>query len=219
MNRRLLLSTSGALLGLVLAGSLPARADDGFDAALQAVRDAWAIANYQTAAGERPAAFEKLVAQSAQFAARYPQRAEALIWDGIVLSTYAGVKGGFGALGPAKQAYARFQEAITIDDKALDGSAHTSIGTLYHKVPGFPIAFGSDKKAREHLQQALQINPRGIDANFFYAEFLYDEGEYRKAMQHLETALAAPPRPGREIADAGRRAEIEALMAKVRAEL
>lgn len=219
MNRRILLSLTAAWLGLALLATPAAQADEAFDTGLKAVRDAWAIANYRTAPGDRPAAFDKLAAQSAAFVAKYPKRPEALIWDGIVLSTYAGVKGGLGALGLAKDAHAQLQAALAIDEKALDGSAHTSIGTLYHKVPGWPIGFGSNKKARQHLETALRINPNGIDANYFYGEFLYDEGEYAKALEHLQRALAAPPRPGREVADAGRREEIKAMMAKVKREI
>jgi Tfp pilus assembly protein PilF len=129
------------------------------------------------------------------------------------------VKGGLGALGPAKEARAKFEAALAMDENALEGSAHTSLGTLYHKVPGFPIAFGSDKKARMHLEKALKISPNAIDPNYFYGEFLYDEGEYAQALKHLETALKAPPRPGREIADAGRQQEIKALIAKTKKEM
>jgi tetratricopeptide (TPR) repeat protein len=218
MNRRIANALLGALAVVSLSGA-SAFAEDAFDAELKSVRDAWAIANYRTPEKERTAAFEALVAQSNGFAMKYPRRPEALIWDGIVLSTYAGVKGGLGALGPAKAARERFETALAIDEAAMDGSAHTSLGTLYHKVPGFPIAFGSDKKARAHLERALQLAPDAIDPNYFYGEFLYDEGEYAKALQHLETAAKAPPRPGREVADAGRQAEIQALIAKVKKRL
>jgi tetratricopeptide (TPR) repeat protein len=204
---------------LLLFGAAAVRADTGFEAALHAVRDGWAVANYRTPEAQREAAFAKLSTQAAALTQQYPQRAEALIWEGIVLSTYAGVKGGLGALGLAKTSRTRFEQALAIDEKAMDGSAHTSLGTLYHKVPGFPIAFGSDKKARGHLEKAIRLAPTAIDTNYFYAEFLYDEGEYAQALKHLETAAKAPPRPGREIADAGRRAEIDALMKKLRAKL
>lgn len=217
MNRRIATILLGALA--LVAGLPAAHAQDDFDAAFHAVRDGWAVANYRTPEAQKEAAFEKLAAQAAALTAKYPQRPEALIWEGIVLSTYAGVKGGLGALGLAKQSKAKLEAALAIDEKALDGSAHTSIGTLYHKVPGFPVGFGSDKKARQHLERSLAINPKGIDPNYFYGEFLYDEGDYAKALQHLETALAAPGRPGREVADEGRRAEIRALMTKVKAEL
>jgi tetratricopeptide (TPR) repeat protein len=75
------------------------------------------------------------------------------------------------------------------------------------------------RKRQEYLRKALQINPDGIDPNYFYAEFLYDEDDYAGALQHLEKALKAAPRPGRASADEGRRQDIQKLMAKVRKEL
>ena len=180
------------------------------------MRDAWAVASYRTAQDQRLAAFEELLPRAAALSAKHPQRAEALIWDGIVLSSYAGVRGGLGALGPANEAKARFEAALALDENALGGAAHTSLGTLYHRVPGFPIGFGSDAKARVHLERALEISPNGIDPNYFYGEFLFDEGEYAEALEHLERALRAPPRPGREVADEGRRGQIQLLIAKTR---
>ena len=50
--------------------------------------------------------------EAEQFVAHYPGRAEPLIWQGIVLSTYAGAKGGLGALGLVKEA--RKSLAITM---------------------------------------------------------------------------------------------------------
>ncbi len=215
MTRHISLAWIPAACLLMLATVAAAQAPD-FNAELRDIQTAWAEANYHTSAGEaRLDAFEKLVTRADDFAQRHPDRAEALIWDGIVLSTCAGVKGGLGALGLAKRSREKLEQALAIDPTALGGSAHTSLGTLYHKVPGFPIGFGSDKKARSHLEAALQINPAGIDPNYFYGEFLYDEGEYAAAMSHLEKALRAPPRPGRESADEGRRQDIRALMAKL----
>jgi tetratricopeptide (TPR) repeat protein len=212
MNR--FLTTMVAVLGLLASlGSAAAPAE--FDSELLAIQTSWADANYSPDGEAKEAAFDNLEAQASAFCARYPGRAEPLIWEGIVLSTAAGVKGGLDALGLAKESRARLEAALKIDPDALQGSAYTSLGTLYHKVPGFPVSFGSDKKARELLQKALTINPAGIDSNYFYGEFLFDEGEYVTARQHLETALQAPPRPNRLSADEGRRGEIRALMAKI----
>ena len=49
------------------------------------------------------------------------------------------------------------------------------------------------------------------------AELLADSGRAEQALPFLERALAAPPRPGRALADAGRREEIKALMNKLSA--
>ena len=200
-----------ALLASLGAAAVPAE----FDTELLAIQTSWADANYSPDGEARETAFDNLEAQAAAFSARYPGRAEPLIWEGIVLSTSAGVKGGLGALGLAKKSRAKLEAALQIDPDALQGSAYTSLGTLYHKVPGFPVGFGSDKKARELLEKALTINPAGIDSNYFYGEFLFDEGEYVTAREHLETALKAAPRPNRLSADEGRRRDIRALLAKL----
>jgi tetratricopeptide (TPR) repeat protein len=191
--------------------------DADFNAELSAIQQAWAVANYGIADdGAKKKAFEELNDRVAVWVARYPQRAEPLIWQGIVLSTYAGVKGGLGALGLAKKSRAALERALSIDPQALEGSAYTSLGALYSKVPGFPVGFGDDGKAREFLQKALAVNPDGLDANFFYGEFLADQHRYAEARTFLERALSAPPRPNRELADRGRHEEITALLARLR---
>ncbi len=186
---------------------------------VSAVRDRWAEINYNTPKAQRESAFDALAKQAANVRAAQPKDANALIWEGIVLSSFAGERGGLGALGLAKQARADFEQAIKLDPVALDGSAHTSLGVLYYSVPGWPVGFGDDKRARELLRKGLQINPNGIDPNYFHGDFLFDQGDWKGAAAALEKALAAPARPGRELADQGRRKEAAALLAKVRTKL
>lgn len=211
MNTIRLLATTAILAALV---STPAAAQAGrFDPELHDVQAGWAIANYHTSdRDERIQAFETLAAQAAALTQKYPGSAEPLVWEGIVLSTFAGVKGGLGALGLARQARGKLEAAEQIDPDALDGSVYTSLGTLYYKLPGWPISFGNDDRALEYLQKALAINPGGIDPNFFYGEFLAENGDREKARQHLQKALQAPARPGRPLADEGRRDEIQSLL-------
>jgi tetratricopeptide (TPR) repeat protein len=205
-------------LWLMLSAMLATTAFAGpqaFDEELAIIQRDWAKANYElTDATVRQQAFEKLSARAHAFSAQNPDRAEPLIWEGIVLSTYAGAKGGLGALGLAKKSRAALESALKIDPDALQGSAYTSLGALYSKVPGFPIGFGDDDKAQQLLQKALAINPDGIDANYFYAEFLCDHRHCEQALPYLEKAQRAPARPGREQADMGRHREIAALMVK-----
>ncbi len=187
---------------------------------VQDIQKRWAVANYQTNEDAREDAFEKLAADATRVREANPGQAESWIWEGIVYSTYAGVKGGLGAIKLAKHAKKAYEEALKIDPAALNGSAYTSLGVLYYKVPGWPLGFGSDKKANELLLKGLEYNPDGIDSNFFYGEFLYDEeGEYAQARVALMKAAQAAPRPGREVADAGRQAEIQRALAEVNDEL
>ena len=174
------------------------------------------VIRYQTPTAEREKRFEALAAKAHQIAEAQPARAEPLVWEGIIVSSWAGEKGGIGALSLVKQAKADYEQALQIDAKALDGSAYNSLGVLYYKVPGWPLGFGDKAKAKELLQKALAINPQGIDPNFFYAEYLVETKHADEAMPYLDKALQAPPRPGRQIADTGRREEARALMAKIK---
>lgn len=209
-----------ALCTLLCLASLPAFAlSEQGQLQLHQLQGRWAEINYQLPEKQREAAFAKLSEQAQQAVAAEPKAAELLIWRGIILSTYAGAKGGLGALGLVKQAKASLEQALAEDPQALAGSAYTSLGSLYYQVPGWPVGFGDDDKAETMLKRALSINPDGIDPNYFYGDFLQRNQRYAEAKAALEKALQAPARPGRELADQGRRQEVEALLAKVQSEL
>lgn len=182
---------------------------------VQTVQKEWAKIKYATPEKQREDAFEKLVEAIESAAAQHSDDAAFLAWQGIVLSTYAGEKGGLGALGVVKRARRALEASLEVDPTALSGSAYTSLGALYYQVPGWPVGFGDDDKAKEYLEKGLSLNPDGIDSNYFYADYLFEQKEYEQAQQMLAKALAAPPRPSREDADEGRRHEIAELQAKI----
>ena len=183
------------------------------------IQNAWALANYQTPADDQEQAFEKLVAEARKLADANPDSAEPKIWLAIVLSTDAGVTGGLGALGKVKEARKLLEAAEKINPDALNGSIYTSLGSLYYQVPGWPIGFGDDEKAAQYLKKALAMNPDGIDPNYFYGDFMLEEDNYQQAVSYLEKAAAAAPRPGRELADKGRKAEVQEKLAEARKKL
>ncbi len=180
------------------------------------IQNTWAKTNYQLQDDEQVEQFEALLVSIDEQINLHPEQAEFWVWKGIVQSSFAGAKGGLGALSLAKKARKSLQKALALDDAALQGSAYTSLGTLYHKVPGWPLGFGDDDEAKLLLEKALKLNPEGIDPNYFYGEYLYDDKDYNGAMKHLETALNAPQRIERPLADSGRRTEIEILLAQVK---
>jgi tetratricopeptide (TPR) repeat protein len=202
-----------ATAGVLAAASAFAAPVD--DAVAQLARD-WADIKYKAPANEQAAKYEALANRAHEVSAQDPDRAEPLVWEGIIVSSFAGARGGLGALNLAKQAKLLYENSLQIDPSALDGSAYNSLGVLYYKVPGWPLGFGDKPKAQELLQKALAINPKGIDPNFFYGEFLVETGKPAEAVAYLERAVNAPPRPGREVADAGRRAEATELLRKAR---
>jgi len=194
---------------------LPAQAAPVDDTVAELQRD-WEVVRYQTPPTDREKRFEALAAKAHRASESFPGRAEPLVWEGIIVSSLAGERGGLGALGLVKQAKTLYEQAIALNGDVLEGSAYNSLGVLYYKVPGWPVGFGDKAKARELLQKALALNPKGIDANFFYAEYLVEIKQPDQAVAYLERALQAPARASRQIADMGRREEARQLMDRIR---
>ncbi|GHB21860.1 tetratricopeptide repeat protein [Salinicola rhizosphaerae] len=190
-------------------------AETSVAAGLHELQSRWANIRYQTPEARREDAFDQLYQRAQALLETHPDSAELYTWAGIIRASEAGAGGGLSALSQVKDARQAFEKALAIDPDTLNGSAYTSLGTLYHQVPGWPISFGDDDKAKTLLQNGLSINPDGIDSNFFWAGFLHDNDDDAGARQALQKALAASPRPGREVADAGRREEIQRLLSEL----
>lgn len=212
MKRQLRIVTMcSGLAGLLVAASIHAQ----MNSAIEQIEQRWAEVNYSRQGTEQIRAFEDLAQEAEQLTRDYPSHAEAWIWSGIVKSTAAGAKGGLGALRLVKSARIDLEKALTIDAEALQGAAYASLGTLYLNVPGWPIAFGNEEKAKQFLDQAVALAPQDIDVNYFMAEYHFRRGDLSSAEQYLFQALSAAPRPGRELADQGRRDEIEKMLQEI----
>lgn len=196
----------------LFAGSL---AFAGIPEDVSRLQRAWEHVKYQIPPAEQEREFARLSREADGILQQNPQSAEVLIWHGVVVASHAGAKGGLGALSLVKAARQDFEQALQINPEALSGSAYTSLGSLYYQVPGWPLGFGDDMKAVEYLEKGLAINPNGIDPNYFYGDFLYRKGDLDGAERALKKALAAPPRPGRKLADEGRRGEAAELLEKI----
>ncbi len=202
---------------------LSANADTANNEAMNGVahlQEEWARIKYQmTDEKQQLDAIHQLETEGESLLNLYPDSPEVMIWQGIVLSTDAGIVRGISALGKVNDARDLFEKSIVLDPTALDGSAYTSLGSLYYQVPPWPLAFGSDSKAEEFLKKALELNPDGIDPNYFYGDFLLQNDHYAEAKVYLEKALNAPERPSRASADAGRRAEIAKALNEIAQEI
>lgn len=197
---------------LFAAGSLIAAGNDDL---VRPIQTQWAEIKYRQPEKQQAELYRALAQQAHKVSENHPNAAEALIWEAIVVSSEAGARGGLGALSLAKESKRLLEESLKLDEKALNGSAYTSLATLYAKVPFWPIGFGDKKLAEELFRKSLAVNPQGIDPNFLYGEYLADQNRPAEARAFLEAALKAPPRPGRELADSGRRLEVQALLNRI----
>jgi tetratricopeptide (TPR) repeat protein len=200
------------LIPMVLLVAMAANAVDQVPT-IDELQSRFDVTNFELTDKAQLESFEQLKADAELFTTANPDVAEGWVWSGIIKSSYAGAKGGLGALKLAKQSKVDFEKSMELDADAMQGAAYNSLGTLYYSVPGWPLGFGNDKKAEEYLLKALEINPDGIVSNYFYAEFLVDQKRKPEAIVYYKRAQDAPLRPNRPIADEGRRKDITAALA------
>jgi len=218
MMKRLIFFLTALAASWLLAPAAWAMTDDhagyraDYAAELLAIQHTWAQIKYRTPKAKRRQAFASLLHQTELLHRTYPNSADALVWSAVVLYNYAGEVRGIRALGMIKQSRRMLQQAEKTDPKAADGLVHTALGQLYYKVPGWPIAFGSDALAEKYLHKGLKLNPDGLDANYFMGDYLLHRKQYCQAAVHLRIALHAPARAERSIADAGRKADALKLL-------
>ena len=207
--------TLAASLAAVLVAASPGVASAGMTEDVKAINDGWAHITYEIkGSSTQTKALDKLAGQAAALVAKYPGKAEPLLWQGIVVSEQANRANMFHKLGIAKRAFSILSKAYAIDPKAANGGAAMSLGVLYYKVPGSPIGFGDDAKALRLLKQALALDPNGLDSNYFMGDYQLDHGDKAAARTYLTKALKAPHDASRPAWDAGRRREVKALLAK-----
>ncbi|QIL86756.1 tetratricopeptide repeat protein (plasmid) [Vibrio sp. HDW18] len=184
---------------------------------LEQVQADWAKCRYQTPSVDQQVnCYEQTIAETQLALTRDSNNPELKVWLAINQSSLASLSSGLGALSLVKEAKSLLEQVIAQAPNTLEGSAFTSLGILYYKVPGWPLSFGDTDQAEQLLKQALAINPIGIDANYFYGDFLIQQGREVEAKRYLQQAQQAPARPNRAVADAGRQQEIAQLLASLK---
>ena len=203
-----------AVVVLLFAGFVHA----GYDEDLASLQQRWAKARYEMKGDEQKKELEKLIAEADVFAQKNADKADGYIWAGVMRGSLGEAINGMSALGIVKQAKTNLEKALAIDPKAEEGYAYGVLGLLYSKVPSV-IAFGDKKKARELLLKGVEVGPNGMNTNYFLAQFLYEQDEYKEALQYIERAAAAQPPapPEQSLAVSYRQAEIRVLAEKIKA--
>jgi hypothetical protein len=161
-------------------------------------------------------AFASLSQQAETLAQQFPDEPLPMAWRAIIMCSHAEAVGGFQAFGEVTQARDLLLQARKIDPHVMNGTVDGYLGTLYYKVPGWPIGFGDKRKAVAYFQQGIVESPAGIDSNLLYAKYLIDQGDNVEARNHLQVALKAPIRPDHADYDRGRRQDIDAALAKIK---
>ena len=183
---------------------------------VQAIESEWASIYYKLPKNKQEAAYDALLTKAEQLAAQFPNTAEPLFWQALVIATHAELQDGFTALKAIHKSRDLLLEAIKINPQTANGSAYVTLGTLYYMVPSWPIAFGDAEKAEKMFLAALKINPNGIDANYFYGDFLLANNKAKEAQMYFDKALSAPSRKEQSFADSKLKDEVKLALANTK---
>ena len=174
---------------------------DNLQACLINIEAEWSTVYYKMPKQQQIGAYQKLLEKTLKLSTQYPNHSEPLFWQAVIKATSADHQDAISALESIHEARDLLLKALQIDPKAMNGSAYVTLGTLYYMVPKWPIAYGDNSKAKEMLQAALKINPNGIDANYYYGDFLLSNNELSEAEYYFEKAATTPIRPDQSYAD------------------
>ena len=184
--------------------SLPSHGVESDPEVVQAVRNLdaeWSEIFFRLPEDEQGKKLEALMPKADALIERYPGTAEPLLMKSLVLCALAAAEGGLGALSLVADARDLIVRSMKVNPRAMEGSAYVILGNLYYRMPGWPLSFGDNKLARANLETAIRLYPDALDTNFYYGDFLLEQGEFTKAMIYLEKAEKAPVRPGSQLSD------------------
>ena len=207
LSRLLIAAALGSTLALA-----PLNAS-AFEGEVFSLKNRWEHTVTEMPANQREDTLKALASEAEQLASQHPNEAEVLIWQGIVLASYARERGGLGALGTAGDARDVLERAIEIDPTGGNGSAYVTLGALYDRAPGRPL--GNSDTAERMFQRALELRPDGIDVNYYYAAFLKEEGNTQAAREHAQRAVNGTARENRQVSDEALRRDAEALLSQL----
>ncbi|MFN4245488.1 MAG: tetratricopeptide repeat protein [Brevinematia bacterium] len=120
-----------------------------------------------------------------------PDGIEGNYFLGVAYGSWAQERGVMDSLFLAEPIVKLMTKVIKKDPSFRNGSAYLVRGRVYSKVPGWPISIGDRKKAIEDFEKAIKYTNRA--AYRYYAEFLIDQKEYKKAKELIDKGLSLEP--------------------------
>ncbi|MEK7865800.1 MAG: hypothetical protein AAB434_03900 [Planctomycetota bacterium] len=86
--------------------------------------------------------------------------------------------------------------AAAADERFDHAAGHRFVGILYVECPGPPTSIGSLRKAKQHLDQALNLAPDWPPNRFWSGKLAREEGDLDRARREFQAVIDAPTPPG-----------------------
>lgn len=137
---------------------------------------------------------------------------EANFWLAVNYGSYGQEKGIMKSLSLISPIKTCAERVLELDESYFYGGPWRVLGRLYNKAPGFPLSIGSNKKALECFEKALEFGPKFYLNHLFIAELYISERKKDKAREHLERIINAPLNKNHEREDEGYKRDAERLL-------
>lgn len=147
------------------------------------------IADHATNTKEKIRVFEEGIDIAKKAIELDPDCVEAHFWLGGNYGSYGETRGILKSLSLVKPIRHEMEEVLRIDPNYQGGGGYRVLGIVDYKVPAF--VGGNKKRALEHLEKALSIDPKNPFNNYYMAEYLEIVGERYRAFDHLKTLESA----------------------------
>ncbi len=165
------------------------------------IESQWARIYYAQNISQKKIGYPLLLEKIKKLSEKNPEAVEPLIWEALIIATIAEFESPFTALDSINTAKSILEKTIQLSPDSLDGAAFVILGTLYYLTPGWPISFGDQNRAELLLKKGLEINPKSIDSNYFYGDYLLTKNKIAEAQKYFQLAINAPSRPEQQYAD------------------
>lgn len=136
--------------------------------------------------------FEDCIAIADQSLVLNANDVRGLFWKAAAMGKIAEDSGILNALKMLRPMEKMLLQVVALDERYENAGAHRALGRMYHKLPGFPVSFGSNQKALQHLERAYKLFPKDVITRAFYADLLFDTGNKAEARKHANFVLAVP---------------------------
>lgn len=156
-------------------------------ALVQLARTAFDWADFPHKDEERAAIANVGIEAARRVIERTPTNAAAHYWLGMNLGQLARTKS-LGALKLVREMEEELSRARTLDEHVDFAGPDRSLGLLYRDAPGWPTSIGSKKKAREHLERAVQLHPEFPDNQLALVESFEKWGDKNNFQRQLKIA-------------------------------
>jgi tetratricopeptide (TPR) repeat protein len=166
---------------------------DNPTAAWQFARACSSLAELTETDAQRETLAQEGIETCRQTIQHHPNLAPAHYYLAMNLGQLARSKG-LSALKIIREMEEAFQTVIKLDPSFDYAGPHRTLGILYRDTPGWPTSIGSRKKAREHMEKALNLCPDYPGNHIVYLTTLLEWGEkdtVQKKLPATENVLQA----------------------------